>query len=90
MLEKDSKAVAARLQAQHADTLATIDRAGRQFIENVKAWFERLGDLTTAAFDVQTNVDLRLMASAQLARAHGVEEKNILETVDDVDRFFLT
>ncbi|MBK9260958.1 MAG: hypothetical protein IPM54_14240 [Polyangiaceae bacterium] len=90
MLERDSRAVAARLQAQHDETLAKVDQVGRQFIESMTAWFDRLGDLTAAAFDVQANVDLRLMASVQLARFHGVDEKNILETVYDVDRFFLT
>lgn len=90
LLERDSKAVAARLRAQEAEVLAKVDNAGQQFIESVTAWFERIGDLTTAAFDVQANVDLRLIASVQLARAHGVAEKDILQTVDDVDRFFLT
>lgn len=90
LLERDSKAVAARMRAQYVEMLANVDYAGRQFIETVTAWFERIGDLTAAAFDVQANVDLRLIASVQLARAHGVEERNILETIDDVDRFFLS
>lgn len=46
-------------------------------------------DLQRRAFDVQANVDLQLLGSAALARAMGVPEEQILNSVKDADAYFL-
>lgn len=46
-------------------------------------------ELQTRAFDIQANVDLQLLGSAELARAMGVPEEEILQSVEDADAYFL-
>lgn len=46
-------------------------------------------ELQGRAFDIQANVDLQLLGSADLARAVGVPEEQILQSVEDADAYFL-
>ena len=46
-------------------------------------------ELQGRAFDVQANVDLQLLGSADLARAVGVPQEQILRSVEDADAYFL-
>lgn len=46
-------------------------------------------ELQGRAFDVAANVDLQLLGSAELARAMGVPEEQILQSVEDADAYFL-
>lgn len=51
---------------------------------------DKLGDLTKRAFDPALNSPERLLASVDLARAHGVQEGRIMKTIEDLDAFMLS
>src|SRR5690606_26602966 len=90
LLDRDSKALAARLKAEHDERIERLDSAYRAFLAGMLQRYDELGTLTASAFDLDMNVDLRLATSVELARAHGVAEGQILRSTDDVDRFFLS
>lgn len=52
--------------------------------------YERLGNLSEAAFDPNLNLELRLQASIKLAEAYGVPDSNIIHNVDELDFFMLS
>ncbi|TNI63462.1 hypothetical protein CF121_04015 [Aeromonas media] len=58
----------------------------QQALARIMAEFDALGDLTKAAFNIQTNQQL-LLASVELARAYGVNEALIIATEDELDSF---
>jgi hypothetical protein len=45
--------------------------------------------LINVAFDEENNTSLRLAASVKLAESLGVEEKFILRSIDDIDKFMM-
>ena len=79
----------AAIHARVAIFRAALSSKQQIELDQMKARFESLGDLTAAAFDVKLNADI-LSASARLALAYRVSEDRLLRTVDDVDRFVLT
>ncbi|AUZ73802.1 MULTISPECIES: hypothetical protein [Aeromonas] len=58
----------------------------QQALARIMAEFDALGDLTKAAFNIQTNQQL-LLASVELARAYGVNEALIIASEDELDSF---
>ena len=87
LLARDQEELAARIQRAHESRMALLDAASRRLVEGVLARYDALGSLTDAAFDRDKNVELRLSASARLAEAYGVS--GVLESVDDIDDYFL-
>ena len=51
--------------------------------------FELADQLINVAFDEENNTSLRLAASVKLAESLGVEEKFILRSIDDIDKFMM-
>jgi hypothetical protein len=60
----------------------------QQALARIMAEFDALGDLTKAAFNIQTNQQL-LLASVELARAYGVNEALIIASEDELDSFMI-
>ena len=88
VLAKQVEGAEAAIHARLAIFRAALSSKQQIELDQIKARFERMGDLTEAAFDVQLNADI-LYASASLARAYGVSQEKLLLTVEDVDRFVL-
>ncbi|MGQ4648454.1 hypothetical protein [Lyngbya aestuarii] len=70
--------------------LAKIDQTYHAVIEKIIAEFEKLGDLTKAAFDTSKNVALRLQASIWLATAYQVPENKTIRDTAALDTFMLS
>lgn len=60
-----------------------------EVIAAINAEYDRLGNITAVAFDVELNKGLWLSSSADLAEAYGVNSDLILRTQSDVDDYFL-
>lgn len=58
----------------------------QQVLNRILSEFAALGELTTAAFNVDNNRQL-LEASITLAQAYGVEKDKIIKNADDLDTF---
>jgi len=80
--------IAERMRKDMADYMRKIDENYRAIIRAIDKEFERLGKLTEAAFDLNRNTDL-VFASANLARAYGVAEKDIISNHSELDDFML-
>lgn len=81
---------AQQLQEEIDKFIATLDDTYRQVIDEINAEFEKLGPLTTAAFDFDRNYELVLVSSVNLAIAHGVADAKILRSVGDIDAFMMS
>ena len=88
-LEGDESDLVARLEAYAAEAIARLDDSLRQAVENLDAYYGRLGDLTKLAFDQGVNVELRLRASIEVAEVLGVRDEDIVRSTADVDSFML-
>ncbi|HTL87825.1 MAG TPA: hypothetical protein VL134_00380, partial [Leptolyngbya sp.] len=89
-LGKQSEQLQQRLQDYHDQCLVKIDFTYQAIIAQVLIEYERLGDLTKAAFDQTRNTVLRLSASIKLAEAYGVSHTKIIHTIDELDAFMLS
>ena len=74
------------LQQRMEDFNRRLSAFEQQTLDRILTEFTALGDLTSAAFNVETNCQL-LTASVTLARAWGVDEHVIIKDVDDLDAF---
>lgn len=86
-LQADSKALDEALRARFDNYVSGLDEALRASLDQLLEHFDRLGSLTQAAFDIDRNVELRLLASVRLAQAYGVAEDEILHNETDLDTF---
>lgn len=89
LIAADSSALAVKLAKQYEQQLAAIDEAARAVVQGILSRYEQLEQLTLAAFDPVHNANLRLTASIELAREHGVAEHDILHNVEELDAFML-
>lgn len=80
--------IAKRMREDMANYMSKIDANYRAIIRAIDNEFDRLGKLTEAAFDLKRNTDL-IFASANLARAYGVSEKDIITNYAELDDFML-
>lgn len=71
-----------------SQAMEKLDAAYQAVVTRVTAEFSQLGDLTVAAFDITRNTQL-VQASLELARKHGVDEKQLLLDHADLDRYML-
>lgn len=74
------------LQARMDEFARRLDAIEQQVLNRILSEFAALGELTKAAFNVETNRQL-LEASITLAQAHGVEGDKIIKNADDLDAF---
>ncbi|OXC78747.1 hypothetical protein BSU04_10315 [Caballeronia sordidicola] len=81
-----AREVTNRLAERMKRVVAALDKAVRKVLKSLEQMFDRLGDLTVAAFDLSANTRL-LETSLALARAHGVNESLLIRTDSDLDAF---
>lgn len=78
-----------RIEKEMDEFIKALDEQYHSTIEKLNAEFDKLGKLTDAAFNFELNYRLVLLASVDLAIAHGVPQDKILSSVSDVDIFML-
>jgi hypothetical protein len=88
LLSKELGATAARLQREMEHYVRGLDQLLQDTLASLQAEFDRLGDLTRAAFNSECNQQL-VDASIRLAREYGVPEDRILKTHADLERYLL-
>jgi hypothetical protein len=89
LLSESDQRLAHTLEERFQKALSALDREQQATVTRLVADFDRLGELTEAAFDVERNAALRLGASVKLAEAHGVAAERIVRDTADLDRFML-
>jgi hypothetical protein len=82
------KGVQAAIEARMKAAMDKLEAAYQAVVTRVTAEFERLGDLTVAAFDLERNA-LLVERSLTLAREYGVAEHLLMKTDEDLDAFML-
>jgi hypothetical protein len=80
--------VSKKIREDMAFYMNQINSSYQTIIRAIDYEFDRLGKLTEAAFDLQSNMNL-IFASANLARSYGVSEKDIITTHSQLDDFML-
>jgi hypothetical protein len=89
-LGKETEKLQRQMDEYYNQCLAKIDQTYRAVVSIIIAEYEKLGDLTKAAFDTGKNVALRLQASIKLAEAYEVSETDIIHDIDELDAFMLS
>jgi len=88
-LAGDDARLATRLKEEHDALVSRLDTEIQRAVDRLIAIYDKLGDLTAAAFDMTRNVNLRVAASIELARAYDVSELDILHNEGELDDFML-
>jgi len=83
-----SEDIAKRMRKDMDDFMLKVDANYQSIIRSIDKEIDRLGKLTEAAFDLKCNEKL-ILASANLAKAYGVSEKNIIKNHVELDNFML-
>ena len=89
LLKEKAEAFDQRLQNQFQKRIEALSVEHEQLLAELEAEMLLLGDLTTAAFDLNANAQLLLLSSIRLAEEHEVEPRKIIRTTRDVDAFIL-
>jgi hypothetical protein len=69
--------------------MARLSVEHQVYIERMDAEYGRIRSLQEKAFDMTIDSGSRLEYSRQLAVECGVEEKDIFQSIEDIDAFFL-
>jgi arsenate reductase-like glutaredoxin family protein len=83
-----SQELCERMRKDMDDFMLKVDANYQSIIKSIDKEVDRLGKLTEAAFDLKCNENL-IFASANLARVYGVNEKDIIKNIDELDDFML-
>jgi hypothetical protein len=78
-------AFAARMAKMHEYVLKGLDQAYRDLIDQLDRYFDDLAALTSRAFNLEHNAELRFIASVQLAQFHGVASDKMVRSRDELD-----
>ena len=89
LLENQADAFTQRLDSLHQEQVASLNAEHRVLLARLDAEMLCLGDLTSAAFDLNVNAYLLMLASVRLAEAYSVPDDLIIRTSDDVDAYIL-
>ena len=76
------------IRKEMSEYIQKLDETYKTLVSKILAEFEKLGELTQAAFDIQNNYRL-VEASVDLAKAYGVEESKMIKSSIDLDVFIL-
>ena len=87
---KETEGLKHRMEEYYNQCLAKIDQTYQAVVSRIIAEYEKLGDLTKAAFDTSKNVALRLQASIELAEAYEVSDVKIIRNINELDAFMLS
>ena len=80
--EKDIK----KIQCNYKDLNETV----YEYLKPLTERYGRLIDLMEISFDINSNYELRLLSSQQIAMSSGVSQLEILYNIGDIDAYFLT
>ena len=80
--------VGQRMKQEMEEFISRLDAIQAQLVMEIDETFRELGDLTTAAFDLNRN-ELLLGSSVKLARAYQIEESDIIKSHDELDAFMM-
>ena len=83
-----NKETAYMIRKEMNEYIQQLDNTYKKLVSQILAEFEKLGELTKAAFDIQNNYRL-VEASLELAKAYGVKESKMIKTSEDLDAFIL-
>ena len=89
-LGKETERLQRQMDEYYNQCLAKIEQTYHEVVSKIVAEYEKLGDLTKAAFDTDKNVALRLQASIQLAEVYEVSESDIIHDINELDAFMLS
>lgn len=89
-LGKQSKEFEERLNNDYSKHLKTINEELKIEVEKIVNEYDKLGQISDMAFDFNRNAYFRFKASIELAEKSGVEEKKIIRSDEDLDKFILS
>ena len=87
-LKGQSAHIQAEMDARMKEYLGKLDHQCQEVLEEIMGEFDRLGDLMTAAFDVERNTKL-MQSSVVLALSLGVSPALLITGYDDLDAFMM-
>lgn len=79
-----------QLNEIYHDALNNIQQEYQKVVEAILAEYHKLGTITKMAFDFESNASFRFDQSKRLAIAYGVDETELLNSVDEIDDYFLS
>lgn len=88
-LKGQSAHVQAAMDARMNEYLATVDRQCQAVVQDILDAFDRLGELMTAAFDIERNTEL-LQSSVVLALSLGVTPDVLITRHEELDAFMMS
>jgi hypothetical protein len=88
-LKGQSAGIQATLDARMNEYLATVDRQCQAVVQDILEAFDHLGDLMTAAFDIERNTEL-LHSSVVLALTLGVSPAVLITRHEELDAFMMS
>jgi hypothetical protein len=74
---------------KYHQALLKINHEYQKIINNILDTYKSLGGISQMAFNFDSNVLLRFESSQKLAMQVGVERKQVLSSLNDIDNFFL-
>lgn len=80
--EADSKMIKCRYQ--------DLSKSIYDYLQPLTERYGRLLDLMEVSFDVNSNYELRLLSSQQIAISSGVSQSKILHDIGEIDTYFMT
>lgn len=80
---------AADIRKSFNKAMAEVEEEYQQILISVRQEYEELNQLTKLAYDLGSLAGVQFEASISLARVNGVQEKEILQSVHDIDDFFV-
>ena len=86
-LAESESALIDMLKSYETWAIGKLDDALRATMENLESHYGRLADLARIAFDEETNTELRLAASTQIAETLDVPDSEILRSRAEIDAF---
>ena len=86
LLNNKIKGVAGRLEGKMREFRKAVGAEFQRLMGKIDTAFQKLGDLTVAAFDLNSNTQL-LARSVSLARAHGVPDSKLIHDTKEMDNF---
>ncbi|WP_227938285.1 hypothetical protein [Alkalihalobacillus deserti] len=88
-LSENEKEVTAKLKEIYDEALNKISYEHQKIVKAILEEYERLGTITEMAFNFECNAMFRFDYSKKLAIEYGVADEEILQSLEDVDDFFL-
>lgn len=87
-LKGQSTSIQVAMDARLAEYLSVVDYQCQAIMMDILQAFDQLGDLMTAAFDIQNNTEL-LQSSVALALALGIATEVLIKDHDELDAFMI-